>query len=177
MLKSRDSLLAAAKVIVWLIIAFVIFAAAMLAIGFVALLTVGRAELLAELAAANAPSASYWLILAMIGGLIGLLWLTFQFMRKLSAIIQSVNDGDPFRSSNATLLAEMGWISVGAHITAIIVAIPAAWLVPVAEAAGRDVDFDLSLGLGTILMTLIIFILARVFKHGVEMREDLEGTV
>ena len=44
------------------------------------------------------------------------------------------------------------------------------------ELSARAVD-DGGLDGGSILLTLILFILARVFRHGAAMREDLEGTV
>ena len=37
------------------------------------------------------------------------------------------------------------------------------------------VDFDFTLT--GLLLAIVLFILARIFRHGVEMREDLEGTV
>lgn len=173
----NDPLLTAAKVIVAILIALIIFTMVMLGIGIGAALTVGRAELVAELARIEAPAASYWLVVALLAAFVGLLWLGFQFFRKLWALIQSVDEGDPFRSTNADLLAQMGWISVGAQVTALLIAIPAAWLVSIAEKAGETVDFNMDLGFGTILLTLVLFILARIFRHGAAMREDLEGTV
>ena len=45
----------------------------------------------------------------------------------------------------------------------------------------NDLDHEVGSGDGFsltgILMVLILFILARVFKRGAEMREELEGTV
>jgi hypothetical protein len=40
---------------------------------------------------------------------------------------------------------------------------------------GNDVDFGLSFG--GVLLALVLFILARVFRKGAEMRAELEGTV
>ena len=39
------------------------------------------------------------------------------------------------------------------------------------------IDTDFGFDGGGILLILILFILARVFRHGAAMREDLEGTV
>jgi galactitol-specific phosphotransferase system IIC component len=50
------------------------------------------------------------------------------------------------------------------------------WLASVAKEAHADVRTDLDLG-GSLLLPLVLFILARVFRHGAAMREELEGTV
>jgi hypothetical protein len=41
----------------------------------------------------------------------------------------------------------------------------------------KDADFDFGVSLGGLLLALTLFILARVFRQGAAMREDLEGTV
>ena len=40
-----------------------------------------------------------------------------------------------------------------------------------------DITIDAGLDIEGILLALILFILARVFRHGARMRDDLEGTV
>jgi hypothetical protein len=107
----------------------------------------------------------------------GLIWLAYQFLRDLWAIIGSVDDGDPFRPQNAVLLARMGWTMLGANITALLVALQAAWLDEFDQASGVHSEIDFDLGTGGLLLMLTLFILARVFRHGAAMREDLEGTV
>lgn len=117
------------------------------------------------------------LILIVILG-IGALVLAFRFFGKLRQIIETVEEGDPFVPDNADRLTAMAW-----HLTAIyglfaVMAIIAIGLSPFIETIG-DGESSISFGieLSTILTIVILFILARVFRKGTEMREDLEGTV
>lgn len=175
--RSTDPLLTAAKVIVALLIALCIFVMAMLAIALGAVFTVARGDLIADLAAAGAPGFAYWVVALALAMIIGLAWLAYQFLRDMWAIIASVDDGDPFRPQNAVLLARMGWTMLGAYITALLVALQAVWLDGFGQAAGVHGEIDFDLGAGGLLLILTLFILARVFKHGAAMRDDLEGTV
>jgi hypothetical protein len=175
--RSSDPLLTAAKVVIALLIALSIFVMAMLAIGLGAIFTVGRSELLADLASAGAPQYAYWVFALAIAMLIGLFWLAFQFLRDLWSLIASVDAGDPFRPANADLLNRMGWTVLGAYITALLVALQAAWLDQFAPLGNVETDVNVDLGAGGLLLMLTLFILARVFRHGAAMREDLEGTV
>lgn len=175
--KPKDGLLAAAKVIVVLCQIVFIFAMVMLGIGIGAMLTVGRTELLAEIATSGAPAATIWLIaLAMLTGM-ALLALGFRFFQELNGIIDSVDEGEPFRAENANRLSRMGWISVIGHIGVLPIAGLSLWLAPYADKVGQDVDVGAGVDISGVLLTLILFILARVFRHGAEMREELEGTV
>ncbi|MCL6249747.1 DUF2975 domain-containing protein [Altererythrobacter sp. KTW20L] len=120
-------------------------------------------------------SLGLWLgVLAMIA-LIVSLGLMYDFVRLLARMIDTVADGDPFVMANAARLTRMAWLSLGA------------WLVGwVANALGKwgeahrppsefrlDVEFSLT-GVG---IAILLFILARVFREGAKMREELEGTV
>ncbi len=175
--KPKDGLLAAAKVVVVLSQIVFIFAMVMLGIGIGAILTVGRPELLADIATSSAPAAAYWLIpLAMLTGM-ALLALGFRFFQELNGIIDSVDDGEPFRPENAVRLSRMGWISIIVHIGVLPIAGLSLWLAPYADKVGQDVDVGAGVDVSGVLLTLILFILARVFRRGAEMRADLEGTV
>lgn len=175
--KPKDGLLAAAKVVVILCQFVFIFAMVMLGIGIGAILTVGRAELMSEIAISGAPAATIWLIaLAMLTGM-ALLALGFRFFQELNGIIDSVDEGEPFRPENANRLSRMGWISVIAHVGVLPIAGLSLWLAPYADKVGQDVDVGAGVDVGGVLLTLILFILARVFRHGAAMREELEGTV
>ena len=175
--KPKDGLLAAAKVVVVLSQIVFIFAMVMLGIGIGAILTVGRPKLLADIATSSAPAAAYWLIpLAMLTGM-ALLALGFRFFQELNGIIDSVDDGEPFRPENAVRLSRMGWISIIVHIGVLPIAGLSLWLAPYADKVGQDVDVGAGVDVSGVLLTLILFILARVFRRGAEMRADLEGTV
>ena len=110
--------------------------------------------------------------------------MLFVFFGKLRRIIGTVGEGDPFQPQNATRLSQMGWLMLGTQL----VIIPAGFIViqltkyaDAIEKAGAK-DFHMSFDDGgfdmtALLLTVILFILARVFRHGAAMREDLEGTV
>jgi hypothetical protein len=175
--KAKDPLLAAVQVLLVLIKTFFIFATVMLGIGIGALLTVGRTEVLARIAAAGAPSAAYWLLLAAITLIMGLLMLGYRFFKELGGVINSVGAGDPFRADNATRLGRMGWISVGAHALGLLIGAMVTWFAPYIHKVGGHSDMGFGIDGGGVLLTLILFILARVFREGSQMREELEGTV
>ncbi|MBD2843471.1 DUF2975 domain-containing protein [Erythrobacter rubeus] len=104
--------------------------------------------------------------------------LTFLFFGKLRAIIGTVGERDPFVPENASRLNAMAWLLLAVQV----LLIPAAALgLFIAEWADQIEDAEISVDAGVdltgILMIITLFILARVFKHGAEMREDLEGTV
>lgn len=101
---------------------------------------------------------------------LGMLWT---IMRKLLAIVASVELGDPFVRANAVRLKAIGWLMVGLQIVGM----------PLALAAGEAADLfgesdtGLDISLNGILSILLVFILAGIFERGAEMREELEGTV
>lgn len=173
-----DPLLAAAKVILSLGIVMFIFVMAMVLIGIGALLTVQRGEILAELARAGAPDSAYWAVVAALVLIGGLMFVGLRFVLELLGVVRSVDQGDPFEPANARRLERMGWLTVGGYALGLVLGAIAAWIGTVAGDAGPlDVDTDFDLGGGGILLILTLFILARVFRHGAAMREDLEGTV
>ncbi len=103
----------------------------------------------------------------------------FVFFGKLRAIIATVGERDPFSPENARRLSEMAWLLLATQL----LALPAlALATQVIEALGKleELRFSIAddgLDITGILMVLILFILARVFRQGALMREDLEGTV
>lgn len=173
----RDPLLNAAKVVVILAQIVMIFGIIMLGIGIGALLTVGRAELAAEIAKAGAPPLSAWVVVAAMLVGAALLYLGWRFLKELLGIINSVGEGDPFRPDNADRLSRMGWIMVIAQLVVLPLAGIAHWLAPFLDKVDRQMEIDGGLDGGSILLILILFILARVFREGARMRADLEGTV
>lgn len=102
----------------------------------------------------------------------------FAFFGKLRAIIASVGEGDPFAPENADRLNLMAWLLLGIQLLMIpamgIGLLFAKWA---DEVKNAEVTIDAGLDIEGILMVIVLFILARVFKHGAAMRADLEGTV
>jgi len=95
--------------------------------------------------------------------------LLFDFAAQLARIVATVRQGDPFTLANAARLSRMGWMAMG------VLAINAAQTLMSMYLPSNGLDTHMSLtGLA---VGLVLFILARVFRHGAAMREDLEGTV
>lgn len=176
----KDPLLFAGKVMALLMQAGMAIAALALVVAIPAL-AIYRDRANAVYAREVGESAATLPLGAIIGiMLIGLVVvaLLFLFFGRLRRIIATVGEGDPFQPDNAQRLSQMGWIMLSVQL----LAIPAVGLlIPIARAVekvetahfatGGKVDF------GLLLLTIVLFILARVFRHGAAMREDLEGTV
>lgn len=173
--KKSDPLLSTAKFVIILMGVLIIFATVMHMIGLGALLTVERAEILAKLAAANAPSSGYFAIIAFIAMLLVALALVALFLRLSWQLIASVEIGDPFHEDNADRLRSMGWLTLIIQLLVTGATLIGRWMGTFVE----GVDAPLEIGVqGTgFLLPLVLFILARVFRLGTQMRADLEGTV
>ncbi len=104
--------------------------------------------------------------------------LAFIFFGKLRQIINTVGEGDPFVPENAERLNLMGWLGLGVYaLTAVLSVIALSIKDWAEEIDGTEFNIDLGIDLEALLLIIILFILARVFKHGTAMRDDLEGTV
>lgn len=176
-IKPADPLLAAAKIVIIIAQTLTIVGLAALGIGIGAVLTVGRAKLVAELGAAGSSPLFIGLIIgAMAVGMI-LLALAWRFFKELRGIVDTVGAGDPFLPENADRLSRMGWIAVAAQLLMLPLAGLAAAAVPYMDKSETHFRVDGGFDGGSLLLTLVLFILARVFREGTRMRDDLEGTV
>jgi hypothetical protein len=104
-----------------------------------------------------------------------MLGMAIWFVHLLGRIVDTVGEGDPFIPANADRLRTMGWLALAIQLLTL----------PVGAAVGRvakaveDTPSDISthISFTAIVLILILFILARVFRKGAAMREELEGTV
>lgn len=94
-------------------------------------------------------------------------------LTRLLAIVNTVNDGDPFVAENAVRLKAIAWALAALEILHLGVGAVAAG----ASSATHPLDLDWSPSLTPWLAVLLLFVLARVFDQGARMRADLEGTV
>ena len=175
----NDPLLVAARVILWLLIGVLGFAAVMLAISAPALV-IFQDSILAEMAA-NGVGKGGQFILPLAGLLLivaGIVALAIWFLLLLNRIVVSVGEGDPFVPENARRLSLMGWIALAGQLAMLPLGGLAMWLADAFKDV-PDFHFDADFGIdgSGILLVLVLFILARVFRHGTAMRDDLEGTV
>lgn len=99
----------------------------------------------------------------------------FYFFRLLARLIDSVGQNDPFTAENADRLRRMGWVALAFQLASFPIAALVVYLGDLVPLANLEVDFDFSLT--GLLLAVVLFVLARVFRLGAAMREDLEGTV
>jgi Protein of unknown function (DUF2975) len=168
-----DPLLAAAKFLLILIGGIILFACVILIIGLVAVLSAERAEVLAQIAKFGAPDWFYWLVVGALVIVAAILAAILQFLRLLFQMVTSVDRGDPFVPANADRLTQMAWLTIGVQL-----AIMAVWgMAQLVERYVDDSGVDSGLSLSGWFLALVLFILARVFRHGTDLRAEVEGTI
>jgi hypothetical protein len=108
----------------------------------------------------------------------GLICTVFVLMavRATSGIVQTAIGGDPFVGDNAERLKRIGWLLLGVMVVQFLSTTMVAWIAPDNNIAGH-IDGGSGPSLAGLLAVLLIFVLARIFRHGSEMRAELEGTV
>lgn len=174
----NDLLLTAGKVLTLLMQAiFVVGAAAVAFVGVALFADSINAEMRTEFGPAitDLPTAAVLALLALAAIVVGAL---FVFFGKLRGIIASVAEGDPFVPENADRLTAIAWLMLATYLLAAVMALVSALVIDWASQF-EDVHFTATFGFDftSILLIIVLFILARVFRHGAAMREDLEGTV
>ncbi|MEM7308754.1 MAG: DUF2975 domain-containing protein [Planctomycetota bacterium] len=175
--QTNDPLLTAANVLLVVFEVILIFSMVMVAIGLGAVLTVQRGEIVAEIAAEGRAAWTYWGVVAGIAATIGVLYLSLRFTRELKKIVASVKSGDPFIEDNAARLARMGWLALAIQGITLLIGFAAAGMGALTEGFSVDGDGDVSISGEGIVLVLTLFILARIFRMGTTMREELQGTV
>jgi hypothetical protein len=179
--RSTDLLLLAGKVITLILQAAMAFGAAVLVLVLGAL-AISHNSIQDQLIAETGRSDLVLPLFASFGVLLvgfAIVAALFVFFGKLRAIINTVSEGDPFVPVNAERLSLMAWLMLGVQLL-VWAAIPfALQLVDFVRIFGEDSDIKIDGGfdISGILLIIILFILARVFRHGAALREDLEGTV
>lgn len=111
-------------------------------------------------------------------GLLAALWVALALVALgfhiTTRIVESAISGNPFVAENAQRLELIGALlltiqGIGFIVNAIMNSLP------------KELEGHLGLDLGPspigMLSVLLIFVLAQIFRHGSEMREELEGTV
>lgn len=178
--KPNDLLLLAGNILTVIMQIFMVIGAAALFIAAVAIIfaqDMVNAEIATEFDGAVGALPLFPLlgVLALALACVALIYL---FFGKLRAIISTVGEGDPFAPDNADRLNLMAWLLLAVQVIAIPLAGLALFLAKWAEPMDNaDISIDAGLDVTGILTVIILFILARVFRHGAAMREDLEGTV
>lgn len=173
--RTRDPLLGTVRLLLSI---FMIGAIGVTALSAFSAASVGlwwpRVEIaLADRAGGPLPADLIYMILGFLSVFAVMTGLSVLFLRLLRRIIDTVAEGDPFIPDNAVRLDRMGWIALAVQLLAIPAGALTGWIAHVSHVERIDVGFSV----GGILLALILFILARVFRRGAAMRDDLEGTV
>ena len=178
--KPNDLLLLAAKVLT-IFLQIVIGIAGVALVLAIPLILIFQGTISAEIAEEFGNAVGAFPAFGMAGLfalILGLLAVGFVFFGKLRAIVATVGEGDPFAPKNADRLNLMAWLTLAGQALMIPIAGLGLWIAKWAEPMeNTDVTIDAAFDIEGILLAIILFILARVFKHGAAMREDLEGTV
>lgn len=170
-----DPLLGIARALLVFFMAVFVIAAAACAIAIPVILVM-HADIIAELAKEAPKTANMqfvWALAGLLTAVAALLVAMWYFTHKLKQIVDSVAAGDPFIPENAERLKIMAWLSLALQFIAVPITVFGAWVGD--EVQPTNVDASVS-GNG-LLLALVLFILARVFRTGAQMREELEGTV
>ncbi len=170
----QDRLLFFTRMMLTLLLGLTIIAGAA-ALLTIPVLLVRREDVAAELAASGIDPAGIPSIALLLALAAGIAVLAFFFLRQLRRIVDSVADGDPFVPANADRLKNMGWLALAMQA----LVIPATGLVIWFDALPQKPNVHYSDGnsLGGLVLAMLLFVLARVFRVGSAMREELEGTV
>ncbi|MXO48289.1 DUF2975 domain-containing protein [Erythrobacter vulgaris] len=176
--RPNDPLLLAGRLIIVVMQAILGFAAVVLIIGL-PLVFFLRDKITAEARIEYANPDLVFPLGAVLGIMVfGILFLAgaLWFLRLLRKIIDTVGEGDPFVPANAERLTLMGWLALAAQLLAIPAAGAALYIAKNFEEQD-GITVDAGLDLSGVVLVVVLFILARVFRHGAAMRDDLEGTV
>jgi len=173
----RDPLLAIARATVVILQVLLAVGALALVIALPCVLLFGEsilAEVQVEGLAAGATFPA-GLVAAIIGLALATVVLFWFFLRHLRRIIDTVGEGDPFVPANAERLTTMAWITLAIQL----IALPMAGLVIAVEQVLQETSpsTETEIEFSGIVLVLVLFILARVFRVGARMREELEGTI
>ena len=113
------------------------------------------------------------MISVVMAGAAAVIFLFIRFLTELQGIVASVGQGDPFARENARRLRRMAWLALAMEVGAVLLGLIGLW----AAAYSDKIDIDFDFSVTGILLILLLFVLARVFERGADMREEIEATV
>ncbi|MEL7199726.1 MAG: DUF2975 domain-containing protein [Pseudomonadota bacterium] len=148
-------------------------AALVLGLGYIALGDpAGFADLDAELAREGVAMSGKPALLIIFTFVLVIIILFERLIQQVMQIIHSVDEGDPFVPANAERLDRIGWLLLATQLLAFI-----GTSINAVEALASEWNFGEQFSFEGLLSVVLVFILARIFRHGTQMRDDLEGTV
>jgi hypothetical protein len=172
----RDWLLQGGRMAIWLLMAL-FGAGAVLALAALLVSLVGYAGAFGpvpDTAWALSPQRFPYTVMLLLLGMAAMA-IGFGFVLLLGRIVASVGKGDPFSRTNAHRLQSMAWLALAFQGVSLIMfwqGMDVGRISPIgALISGHSLSFN------ALFLALVLFILARVFLKGAEMRDDLDGTV
>jgi hypothetical protein len=108
------------------------------------------------------PVLRIWIVLAL-----GMVAAVHVSLSRLLAVVETVRSGDPFVPENAVRLNTIAWCLLIVQLLNLTFGMLAATM----NAAGSNIHWEFS-ATGW-LAVVLLFVLARVFEEGTQMREDL----
>ena len=115
-------------------------------------------------------------LFAVAGGLICMIFILLA-VRATTGIVDTAVAGDPFVDENAERLKRIGWCLLGVMMVQFLTMMVVAAIVPDNLPEGVNINGGSEPDPVGLLAVLLVFVLARIFKHGTQMRDELEGTV
>lgn len=175
--RTNDPLLLTTRLLLTLFLALFAFGIAALVIAFALLPFPIAQDHFVDLGLA--PGVSSWqytgrviVMMLLIGAFLisGLI-----FTLSLRRIVDTVSAGEPFCQENALRLKNMGFAVLALVVCGLLQPFVVAWVDQLL--AQTDAVRNHTISADGLLAALVLFILARVFRQGAAMRDDLEGTV
>lgn len=99
--------------------------------------------------------------------------LHYVILRRLLDIVESVRARDPFFSENAARLQAIARALLGLQLLSVVIG----GIARVVSTHAHPLRVSAGFSTRGWLAVLLLFVLARVFKEGARMRDELEGTV
>ena len=174
----KDPLLTAARIGTYVVQALLVLGMIALGIGMVVamILAMGFTPEGMTVTGVDAlPAPAMWVGALAIALMLASLALVNDFTVRLRQIIDTVGAGDPFVLDNAGRLTRMAWTAVAVQVVMLVAGFLAIWTETQLDEEVFELNVELSPG--GFILAVILFILARVFRKGAEMRAELEGTV
>ena len=169
--KNNDPLLSLANGLLVFGMGIVLFVGGVVALAIPSVL-IAQDAVLVPLLDKPPEAADLALLLLVLGVILGTLAMLLSALLNLRRIIKSVHE-DPFVPENADRLRKMGWLVIGMQA----ISLPLGLLAKPIEDLSESIHVNSGVSFAAISLALLLFILARVFRHGTALRDDLEGTV
>ena len=158
------------------LLAFALVGLLVLALGallaFVAIAGVNHVDLPIDLGGMSGGQLATVGAFALSAALICVVMALFAIMLT-TRIVETAMSGSPFVNENADRLMHIGWLLLGIEAIGFLINLVLAYLLP--EKLITSIDLEVSPV--ALLAILLIFVLAQIFRHGSEMRAELEATV